>query len=223
MALDSKTFQTRTISAIVFAVIMLAGLLWNKWSFMILFTVIHFGCWKEFLHLADKIFPGRYFEKFLLGLLYITLPVFILFILRLTPPQVDDDLLKVIPCGIIFSLWINDTMAYISGSLIGKTPLSKISPRKTVEGTLGGIILCVLTITLVGWATGFYRVWDWFFISAISAIAGTLGDLIESKLKRLANVKDSGRLMPGHGGFLDRFDSLLVATPFVFVYYALFM
>ena len=223
MPLDTKTFRTRTLTALVFAAIMLTGLLWNQWSFMVLFIIIHFGCWKEFLQLMNKIFGGRLILKIVLGLLYITLPIALLLLLRLPPPRLDDNLLKVVPCGIIFSLWINDTMAYISGSLIGKTPLSKISPKKTVEGTLGGIVLCIITITLIGRATGYYRVLDWVFISAISAVAGTAGDLLESKVKRMARVKDSGTLMPGHGGFLDRFDSLLVAVPFVFVYYVLFM
>jgi phosphatidate cytidylyltransferase len=135
----------------------------------------------------------------------------------------SDNYLKVIPCGIVFSIWINDTMAYIVGSFIGKTPLSSISPKKTREGTFGGIVLCVLVITLIGYFTSFYSVADWIIISLFCGIFGTLGDLLESKLKRMANVKDSGSLMPGHGGFLDRFDSMLVAIPFVFVYYALFI
>ncbi len=135
----------------------------------------------------------------------------------------DDNVLKIIPCGIIFCLWINDTMAYIVGSFIGKTPLSKISPKKTWEGTIGGALLCIVTIAIVGYSTGFYTYKDWIIIASCCAIFGTTGDLIESKLKRMANVKDSGSLMPGHGGFLDRFDSLLVATPFVALYYFLYM
>jgi phosphatidate cytidylyltransferase len=87
---------------------------------------------------------------------------------------------------------------------------------------MGGI-LCVVVISLLGWWIDVFRVYDWIAISAIAAIAGTAGDLLESKLKRMANVKDSGSLMPGHGGFLDRFDSLLVATPFVWLYMMLFM
>jgi phosphatidate cytidylyltransferase len=129
----------------------------------------------------------------------------------------------VIPIVLIACIWINDTMAYIVGSLIGKTPFSKISPKKTWEGTAGGAILCVLVAGLIG-----HFVYPlnalmvprsfWIVIAAIAAIAGTAGDLLESKLKRMANVKDSGSFMPGHGGFLDRFDSLLVATPFVWIY-----
>lgn len=223
MAFDLKTFRTRTLTAIVFAAVMLTGLLWHRVAFIILFTVVHFGCWSEFLRLMKKILPGKAVMHFLLGVLYITLPVALLLFIRLDSAITDDNLLKVVPCGIIFSIWINDTMAYISGSLIGKTPLSKISPKKTIEGTLGGIILSVLVITLVGSFTNYFRTIDWFFISLISAVAGTFGDLLESKIKRLAGVKDSGNIMPGHGGFLDRFDSLLVAIPFVFVYYFLMM
>ena len=220
MALDSKAFKTRTLTAIVFVIIMLAGLLWNQWSFIVLFTIIHFGCWYEFVKLVKKINPVSYKLISLAGLIYITLPIALLLYMR-TGDSVtnDNNFLKVIPCGIIFSIWINDTMAYIVGSLIGKTPLSKISPKKTWEGTIGGALLCIITITLIGYATGFYNYKNWIVIATCCAVFGTLGDLLESKLKRMANVKDSGALMPGHGGFLDRFDSLLVATTFVALYY----
>ena len=224
MAFDTKTFQTRTLTAIIFTIVMLAGLLWNKWSFIVLFTIIHFGCWFEFVNLLKKIDPLNYKSKSLLGLLYITLPIVLMIWMRVNNFDFkSDNFLKVIPCGIVFSIWINDTMAYIVGSFIGKTPLSSISPKKTREGTFGGIILCVFVITLTGYFTSFYSVADWIVISLFCGAFGTLGDLLESKLKRMAGVKDSGSLMPGHGGFLDRFDSLLVAIPFVFVYYSLFI
>jgi len=122
-----------------------------------------------------------------------------------------------IPLVIIFSIWINDTMAYITGSLIGKTPFSKISPKKTIEGTAGGAILCIATMGLLAYFLQL-KVMQTAVIAAIAAIAGTAGDLLESKLKRMAGVKDSGHFMPGHGGFLDRFDSLLLATPVVWLY-----
>lgn len=224
MAFDSKTFKTRTLTAIVFVGVMLAGLLWNQWSFIILFTVIHFGCWYEFVKLVKKIYPVSYKLVSVSGLFYITLPVVLLLYMRLeTGITTDDNFLKVLPCGIIFSIWINDTMAYIAGSFIGKTPLSKISPKKTWEGTIGGALLCIVTIALTGNATGYYHFKNWIIIASCCAVFGTFGDLFESKLKRMATVKDSGTLMPGHGGFLDRFDSLLVATPFVALYYFLFI
>lgn len=224
MAFDTKTFKTRTLTAIVFAICMLVGLLWDQWSFIILFTIIHFGCWYEFIKLLKKIDPVNYKLKSFLGLLYITLPVVLMIIIRTAGFNgLNDNFLKIIPCGIVFSIWVNDTMAYIVGSFIGKTPLSSISPKKTWEGTIGGIILCVMAISFIGYYTRFYTVVDWMFISVFCAVFGTLGDLLESKLKRMANIKDSGSLMPGHGGFLDRFDSMLVAIPFVFVYYSLFI
>ena len=232
MAFDSKTFQTRAITAVAFVIVMLAGLLWNGISFIILFTIIHFGCWYEFIKLLKLIRPSGY-EKYLpLGLLYITLPILLLILLGF--PQnnrmlFQDDFFNgweyspVLPCGIIFSIWINDTMAYIVGSLIGKTPLSKISPKKTWEGTIGGAILCIITISLIGRATGYYSFEDWIIIATCCALFGTLGDLLESKIKRMAKVKDSGTFMPGHGGFLDRFDSLLIASLSVGFYYFLVM
>ncbi len=122
---------------------------------------------------------------------------------------------------IIISIWINDTMAYIVGSLIGKTPFSKISPKKTWEGTIGGIILSIGVVALVAFY-GLFNSWTAaiavMILAAIASIAGTFGDLLESKLKRMAGVKDSGNIMPGHGGFLDRFDSLLLAIPSVWLY-----
>jgi phosphatidate cytidylyltransferase len=224
MAFDTKTFRTRSITAIVFALAMLIGLLGNVWIFIILFTIIHFGCWFEFIKLLKKIDPVNYQLKSGLGLFYITLPIVLIIMIRTDNfNHVHDNLLKIIPCGIVFSIWINDTMAYIVGSFIGRTPLSKVSPKKTREGTIGGIILCVIVISLAGYFTRYYSVIDWIVISLLCAVFGTLGDLLESKLKRMADVKDSGSLMPGHGGFLDRFDSMLVAIPFVFVYYSLFI
>ncbi|MDQ6844597.1 MAG: phosphatidate cytidylyltransferase [Bacteroidota bacterium] len=228
MAFDSQTFKTRSTTATVFVIIMLTGLFLSSWSFIILFIIIHFGCWYEFVRLIKKIKPSTwgYFVPF--GLAYITVPLILLVLLGF--PSINSILFQeeyqhawqyspILPFGIIFSIWINDTMAYLVGSLIGKTPLSKISPKKTWEGTIGGVVLCVLTISLVGEATGYYSLELWIIIASCCAVFGTLGDLLESKLKRLAKVKDSGTLMPGHGGFLDRFDSLLIASLAVGLYY----
>ena len=147
-----------------------------------------------------------------LGILYISLSWGLLMDLR-TLPETG----KVLPLAIIFTIWINDTMAYLVGSMIGRTPLSAISPKKTWEGTVGGIILAIGAISTWAWLIEL-PVNHAIAISTIAAICGTFGDLLESKLKRMAGVKDSGHIMPGHGGFLDRFDSLLLATPFVWIY-----
>jgi phosphatidate cytidylyltransferase len=160
-----------------------------------------------------------------LGLVYISLGLALLTNLRTLfygAPSYFADRVPVLM--IVGSIWINDTMAYFVGSLIGKTPLSAISPKKTWEGTVGGVILSIGVMGGIGYWLYNTPNWSlfapvhWMTVAAIAAIAGTFGDLLESKLKRMAGVKDSGHIMPGHGGFLDRFDSLLVAAPFCWAY-----
>ena len=161
MTFNWKTFQTRTITAIVFAAVMLTGLLWNYWSFSFLLLIIHFGCWWEFVKLLKKINEKKYIRYSLLGLIYITIPVLMMddlgTELRIYTINNTNEIIyhKLIPCSIVFSIWINDTMAYIVGSLIGKTPLSKISPKKTWEGTIGGIALSILIAWLIASQFGF--------------------------------------------------------------------
>lgn len=226
MAFNWQTFRTRTLTAAIFVVVMLAGLLINRWTFFILFSLIHFGCWFEFLKLMRNIYGKRYWLYALFGFVYISLPFVLLIALRngygINVGSDNWDAGKILPLLLLFSLWINDTMAYIAGSIIGRTSLSKISPKKTWEGTIGGVILCVVAMIFIGTIMGLNKI-DSLCIALIASIAGTFGDLLESKLKRMAGVKDSGHIMPGHGGFLDRFDSLLVATPFVWLYVVLFM
>ena len=149
------------------------------------------------------------------GLLYITLPMLLLLSMRM------QDML--LPIMLILMIWSNDTMAYLVGSFIGKTPFSPISPQKTWEGTVGGALLTVGAACAVGYYTQTFSMATWIALALCATIAGTFGDLLESKLKRMADVKDSGTLMPGHGGALDRFDSLLIAAPFAFVYLNYFM
>jgi phosphatidate cytidylyltransferase len=233
MALNLATLKTRALTAVVFVAVMLTGLLWNFWSFLILFTIVHFGCWYELVKLMKKIYAEKYLTYCLFGLLYITMPILMLLHLGITPENFPGASgqgyflsytdFYLLPCTIIFSIWINDTMAYIVGSLIGKTPFSKISPKKTWEGTIGGAILCVVVIATIAYFTQLLPLKDAAIIAALCAIFGTMGDLFESKLKRMADVKDSGTIMPGHGGFLDRFDSLLFAAPAVWVYVKLFL
>ncbi len=228
MAFNIANFKTRALTATLFSIVMLAGLFWNRWSFIVLFIIIHFGCWHEFIKLIKKIHVQKYWMYFPAGVLYITLPVVMMIDLSNLAFNISNHFLPVIPVAIIFSIWINDTMAYIVGSLMGKTPFSKISPKKTWEGTIGGAVLCVAFMGFVVAPIAFgsltldilYPVSPvhWFIIAGICAVFGTAGDLLESKLKRLAAVKDSGSFMPGHGGFLDRFDSVLGATPFVWLY-----
>jgi phosphatidate cytidylyltransferase len=287
MALNLQTFRTRALTAVVFVVVMLFGLLFNQWSFFILFTIVHFGAWAEYQKLVESFNPDyknispihRYslmiagfclmlffsnnhlalgninFTELgfyggivmmilvplvmllerknmllknivysFIGLIYISLPLALMIDLRTSWSEDAASLSMTLPLLVIFSIWINDTMAYIVGSFIGKTPLTPISPKKTWEGTIGGIILTILVITLVAVFTK--RIEPAVhagIMSALAAITGTYGDLFESKLKRMAGVKDSGNIMPGHGGFLDRFDSLLFASVAVWFYAAFFL
>jgi len=285
MALNIQTFKTRALTAIIFVAVMLSCLLYNHWSFLILFSVIHFGCWVEYQQLMKRIdsnyatihpileygfmllgfgfmlfhtnkayhianihlhdvafyvicvtliilaFTALFLQKkgnnklllhAILGLFYISFSWSLMITLRnkgmeFTDNELSRDLGWITPMVLIASIWINDTMAYIVGSFIGKTPLSPISPKKTWEGTIGGAILAIVVVTIVGnYVLEILNLTTLLIISSCAAIVGTLGDLLESKLKRMANVKDSGSFMPGHGGFLDRFDSLLLATPVVY-------
>lgn len=120
-------------------------------------------------------------------------------------------------------IWVNDSFAYITGMLIGKHKMwQRHSPNKTWEGTIGGALFCIATAVFVGpmFDSCYYLLnrFDWIVIGLICSVIGTLGDLIESMFKRHCGVKDSGNIMPGHGGVLDRFDSLLLAVPFVQAY-----
>ena len=304
MAMNWSVFTTRAIYGLTFAAIMAAGFLYSYWSFLLLFTIIHAGGWREYLRLIEKIFNTEFNLNLKLGLMLLGFavmffipvagayvfdntiitetwninglrfnPHFILFAtgtlltlagtfqqkaihlkaylsaaLGLLYLSVNIGLLLdlykpiyviteggywqspafFLPLTILLSIWVNDTMAYIVGSFIGKTPFSKISPKKTWEGTIGGAILAVATIGLLFPAlfyndqlSNLYPVLT--TIASIAAVAGTSGDLLESKLKRMADVKDSGMMMPGHGGFLDRFDSLLIAVPCVWIFVRLFL
>lgn len=123
-----------------------------------------------------------------------------------------------LPLILILFIWMNDTMAYLTGSFIGKTPFfPSISPKKTIEGTIGGIVFCMVFAFIWGSLTNWFPISVWILFGLIAGVVGTAGDLVESKLKRMAGVKDSGAMMPGHGGALDRFDSLLLASPFAFL------
>ena len=296
MAFNFSVFKVRALSAIVFVLIMLAGLLFNNWSYFILFLVIQVGCLYEYQKLMRAIFPSynqisklhqwgvlvvgilmmtslapndivlpdaikkilpASFEGIGLrwiglkampvalvlmmvadmfarkaevknvaisffGFIYISISLSLFFAIRgmflnsamaMFFPNVE----LMVPILVIVTVWVNDTMAYIVGSLIGRTPISPISPKKTWEGTIAGVILSVVILSTVAGQYIPIATKYLYMITLVASIMGNLGDLFESKLKRLAGVKDSGSMMPGHGGFLDRFDSVLFAGPFVWL------
>ncbi len=125
--------------------------------------------------------------------------------------------------GFFLLIWANDTGAYLTGISLGRHRLmERISPRKTWEGFFGGLVTAILAAWLLsGWLGGVDTIL-WILISIIISVAGTYGDLIESMLKRSIGVKDSGTIMPGHGGFLDRFDSAIISFPLVYLFISLF-
>jgi phosphatidate cytidylyltransferase len=122
--------------------------------------------------------------------------------------------------SIFILIWTNDTFAYIVGKSIGKHKLiEKISPKKTIEGFIGGIVFSVIAGVLISKYYSGGSIFIWTISAVIISIFSTLGDLIESKFKRIAGVKDSGNIMPGHGGILDRLDSIIFVAPFVYLFY----
>ena len=125
--------------------------------------------------------------------------------------------------GFFLLLWANDTGAYLSGMSFGRHKLwERISPKKTWEGFFGGLIIAVFVAWFVSGWLGVVDRNHWVIISVIVSVAGTYGDLVESMLKRSTGVKDSGTIMPGHGGFLDRFDSTIISFPLVYLFISLF-
>jgi phosphatidate cytidylyltransferase len=217
MPLNLSVFKTRAITAIFFVIIMLLGICWNEHSFKFLLMVILIGCNGELLSLLKKKDGGWKLNHLVWAIFYVFVPITSLLQIGLKTNSLGLKIYDMwLPLILLSSLWINDTMAYLVGSWIGKTPLSKFSPKKTWEGTLGGIVLSVFVIaTLTQFLPVSHNPFFWALFALTASITGTIGDLFESRLKRLANVKDSGNIMPGHGGFLDRFDSLLFAAPAV--------
>ena len=126
---------------------------------------------------------------------------------------------------VLILVWMNDNGAYMGGSLLGKHKMwERHSPGKTWEGTAIGVVITLVTAYFVGPLFNNAIAWyHWLAIGFICSVIDTLGDLVESMLKRSVGMKDSGKIMPGHGGFLDRFDSLLIAVPMTFVYITLFV
>jgi len=121
--------------------------------------------------------------------------------------------------SILSIIWVNDSFAFLIGKNFGKNKLfPSVSPKKTIEGLLGGLVFSLLTGLLISKINADFSLLNWLIIAVIVSLVGTIGDLVESKFKRQANIKDSGNIMPGHGGVLDRLDSLLFVAPFVYLY-----
>lgn len=152
-----------------------------------------------------------------MGIIYVALPMAaLLFIPRLLVGEWNPWVMM----AFISIIWVNDVFAYLVGVAFGKHRLcERISPKKSWEGFFGGLVGAVAVSVLFGYIfKSDLSLAEWGGLGLVTALTGVAGDLVESLMKREAGVKDSGRMMPGHGGFLDRFDALYMAVPFVLVY-----
>ena len=263
-----SNFLQRTLSGLIFVLIVVGSILWNPYSFAVVFMLITGWSVYEFHKLTNQqhqvqvstftsvvgamllfvisflysngtlMYPGfsiygmyivlvlvieLYRKKenpvnnwayFLLGQIIIALPFsllsFILFVGTYQP---------LILIAVFATIWVNDTGAYLVGMTFGKHRLfERVSPKKSWEGFIGGAVAALLSGYFFSLFIPEISLLQWLIFSEIVVIFGTFGDLLESLLKRTVNVKDSGDVIPGHGGLLDRFDSMLLAAPAVFIY-----
>jgi len=157
----------------------------------------------------------------MLSQLYVALPLSLINLLAFSDCYLYDCSIKyyVFPLAMYVFLWLNDTGAYLCGSLLGKHKLfPRISPKKSWEGSIGGAIVAMASAVAVAHFFPVLNVWQWVGMALVVVVAGTYGDLTESMIKRSLDVKDSGRMLPGHGGILDRLDSMLFAIPASVIY-----
>jgi phosphatidate cytidylyltransferase len=154
-----------------------------------------------------------------LGLIYVALPFALITIMALQDGTYSYQ--KVL--GSLFLLWASDTGAYFAGTRFGKTKLfERVSPKKSWEGSLGGLLAAMIVAHFLSKYFTDLAPWQWYGMGGIIVVAGTYGDLVESLFKRSIQIKDSGSTIPGHGGFLDRFDGLLLSAPFLVFFTKIF-
>jgi phosphatidate cytidylyltransferase len=159
----------------------------------------------------------KYISLDVSGIIFVIIPLALLN-LYLNPTVIPGYHTPWLVLGMFIILWTHDTFAYLTGSMFGKHPLSEsISPKKSWEGSIGGFGFAIISAYIISIFSPWLDMWHWMAIACIIAVFGTIGDLAESLLKRRAGVKDSGTILPGHGGILDRFDSVLFVSPIIFL------
>ena len=157
----------------------------------------------------------------MLSQMYVVLPLSLINVLAFTPFECfhSEAPYYAITLAIYIFIWINDTGAYLSGITLGKHKMfPRISPKKSWEGAIGGALATIASAFIVAHFYTFMELWQWIGMAIVVILAGTFGDLTESMMKRQLDIKDSGHILPGHGGFLDRLDSMLFAIPAVVAY-----
>ena len=164
--------------------------------------------------------PVKEMGALLFGGAYVALPFTLFSVIGMANAQYNSHLLL----APLILTWVNDTGAYLTGMLVGKKKFfERLSPKKTWAGVAGGIIFTLYFSVVVWLLFGSFSWIHWFFISLIVSLAAISGDLFESLLKRKLQIKDTGNILPGHGGMLDRFDALLFVIPFYFIYLLFFV
>lgn len=207
--------------------LLLAALLYSltnfREAFTYVFVLIPFVVVIKFLLLKD-LFSKKDFviiadKKPLISWLFIV-PSFLFLSLL---PTVSGNYQPYVFIGYFILIWTNDSFAYLLGKNFGKHKLfERVSPKKTVEGFIGGLFMTLIFSVILFKAIGEYPWYIWICIAVLISVFGSLGDLVQSKFKRVANVKDSGRIMPGHGGVFDRMDSTIFSITFVYTFLLLF-
>ena len=188
-----------------------------------LITIVYLMVAELYLKQPDPVNDWAYT---MMSQLYIALPFSMINVLAFRSAGSDITYTYLVPLSVFFFLWVNDAGAYICGSLLGKHKLfPRISPGKSWEGSIGGGILVMIVAVILWHLSEQYHVNDlqlsaleWAGLGLVVVIFGTWGDLVESLFKRTIGIKDSGHILPGHGGMLDRFDSTLMAFPSAVVY-----
>ncbi|PCH68722.1 MAG: phosphatidate cytidylyltransferase [Bacteroidetes bacterium] len=259
----------RSITGILFVVLLVGATVWNQWSFVVMFMLITCISLWEFYKITEqqKIFPQKIYgillglavflscnqylsnghnPTFLIAIVPLLFLIFIFELYRKSDNPFSNIsftliglLLIAVPfaalnylafgrdgqyqsemlIGYFLLLWTNDTAAYFIGSKFGEHRLfERISPKKSWEGFWSGFVFNLLIAYVISQYINTLNLYQWLTMAVIVTVAGTYGDLVESSFKRSINYKDSGNILPGHGGILDRFDSLLLSAPFVAVY-----
>ena len=188
-------------------------------NFTLLFFIVLFTILMNFILMADLLFSknSTFFrkKKHLVTLFYI-IPSFLF--IQLIPISFNDYEPWLL-IGFFLILWVNDSFAYLVGKHLGKNKLfERISPKKTIEGFVGGFVFALLISYFIAHWSDNLNEYEWMLMALIISISGSIGDLVQSRFKRLAQVKDSGNIIPGHGGIFDRMDSTLFSSSFVFAY-----
>ncbi len=211
----SISLVNSVLSLAVFMVHSLAttGIIELKWIWLIVLLPIIVSA---FILFSSHSNPDLKISKSLLGILYITAPLILLNHLNIEKSREVQNWLILI---VFILIWINDTFAYLSGMMFGKNKLfERITPKKTWEGFIGGVISTMVAAWFFFPVVNMENRLGWLALSFLIAVMAVIGDFVESMFKRNAGIKDSGKIIPGHGGILDRIDSVLFVFPVVFVY-----